>query len=233
MRAEYSSSLSKLQFMEISYEAIDSGDYRAHAQEWGEFEEKVEQAGQELPEEVKSKALLFKERAKVLKEVEDATGLKFDVAQRISQPRVAAFVKTDNWKAFMGEHTLDNREMALHAAHHEKEHTLNKISHVPVELLAPKERKILDGALGEEFKSVDLVEGFNDWSTQDKHGEHSGSGYNIKEVPMAKKLEDLGRKHRVGSFLETFRAGDPKRLVEKMQLLAAKIHFEEGLARVA
>ncbi len=215
--------------MEISYDAVDSERYHGHAAEWGAFEQGAQQAGVELTEELKSRALLMKERAKTLKEVENATGLKFDVARNLSNTRVAAFVKTNTWDAFMAEKTLDNRAMALHAAHHEKEHTLNKISHVPLEGLDPKERETLTTALGEEFKSVDLVEGFNDWSTQDKHGEHSGSGYNAKEVPMAKRLEDLGRKHRTGSFLEVFRSGDANKLVEKMRFLAIKIRFEEAL----
>lgn len=169
-----------------------------------------------------------KTRASVLKEIQQASGITLDVAHDL-EPNVIAFATPDNDNG-IAESALDDKEKALHGAHHEAEHQNNKIFNLPLEKLSPEDQEILQ----ETFKitnidETDLIEGFNEWSTFRKHDTYGNSGYAQKEVPLANKIEELVQKKLNVSILEIFRSGDKDQFVATLQRLAINLRLEKVL----
>ena len=211
---------------------LDSGAYKDEAAKVVEAANNNEHF---KPREKQLDPEIQEERAEVLREVEGATGITFRVALEGMEANVAAFVDTGTREAYMTERVLSNKRLALHAAHHEKNHLDNSIFDIDLEEEINEDAlSALLKEVGEsELESVTLVEGFNELSTFKKHGRNEQSGYKDKEVPLAEKLERLAQTHLGESLLVAFDAGNLKLLLQRFELLGTILALRGQLALAA
>lgn len=160
---------------------------------------------------------LHEERVEVLKKVNKATGLDFNVAVDGLEKNVAAFIKTDGSnEVFINEDLLqrEHTRLAVYAAMHEKMHKDTGIFHLDLaQNLEREELQVLRDALSvqhgvnlslEEFCDLDWVEACNDALTKDVVAGHEDSGYkNI--VKVAEAMDRLGELHLGETLTGVFR----------------------------
>ncbi len=201
-----------------------------------EISEQEKQRSSGELKEFRAFVAIQKRRADTLRQIQAATGLQMDVASMEESTNVAAFVTTDNFQAHIVESTLDSPAVAMHAAYHEKEHTLNRITELDAKkILPPKDLEYLSQkAALPNLAETDLMEGFNDLSTKLKNPNPQETGYSDKEVPAAEKLEELAQAQLNISLLEIFRSGNKAKLERAIRdlvdaLQVADIRKELGL----
>lgn len=186
----------------------------------------------ELNREVKEHIELISARADTLKKCEAILGETMRVAQDGDYANnTAAFVTTDTKQVYTVEETLDDEEFALYATKHEKEHKDNGVMDLDLagKLESHQWRAILSRLGVTDLDDTEVLEGFNDWRTQRKHGKHHRSGYNNKEVPLAQKLDSLVREHTGDSLFEVFNHSSLESFYERLQLLGTILHFKSQL----
>lgn len=169
-----------------------------------------------------------KQCVKVLKKVEAATGLSFDVVtdKDSDSQNMAACVDFTLNKVFISEETLaaNDNNWAIYAGRHEKEHLASGVKSFDVTKdLSSDHQNALQEVLKGQDLETDAMEGFNDLSTIKRYGKHKKSGYLKKEVPFAEQLEEVCKKETGYSLLETYRSGNAPLLNYRVRKLADKV----------
>lgn len=216
----------------MEYQFLRSNEYQDEVDRLVELQDAANNIDNfELTQEGQKQIEVKKERGRVHKKVEAATGLDFHVITKNSEKNVAALYRTDTKETKIDEKILDDEAFALYAAHHEAEHKKNQMVNLDFRSnLKPHQIVALVAALGiSELDPVEVLEGFNDWITARKHGHNPRSGYVDKEVPLAQKLEQLAQENQIGSLRETFDAGDESGFYEKLGLLGDILTFKNKI----
>lgn len=181
-----------------------SDDYRAAGAEAAEILLKQRRF---LVEKQKIALTILVKRARVLRNIEAITGLRFDVDHKAPKG-VAGYMTVADRRVFITESTLDDPEWAKYVSRHEAMHVHTGNCHLGFKENLPSEQF---DVLKEEFarKNIDIKkrrwgEGFNDLKTIKAHGKHENSGYLQEDVPAAEKLDDLCIKVTGKSLLAAF-----------------------------
>jgi hypothetical protein len=207
--------------MSISFKKIESHEYHRAAKE-------TAKTAKELGMEKELETDVLLERSRVLRRIESATGIQFAVGRDPSQKSAAAWIETGTKKVYMAEDTLSNERMALHAAHHENEHRKNGFFWEVWNSLDSIDAQTIQTFLG---KKTDLVEGFNEMITMQKHGRNENVAYLQNDVPAAIKLEHLA--NQLGFSLKTFFAeGNLEMFVMGMERVAEHIRTRKNIANL-
>ncbi|MCC6643238.1 hypothetical protein IT411_00645 [Candidatus Peregrinibacteria bacterium] len=171
------------------------------------------------------------EMVRTHRDIQEATGLKFDVVHEGLGENAAAAVDPASDQNFVTEAELINKKDVMHFVNHELEHRLSKFFHISLEKLTPESQELLHRALGiDTLKQEDIIEGFTEFSNIQKHGQNDRVAYLQREVPIAKKLEALGEKHLRQSFLNTFRQGKIEEFTTMLERLCTRLALEQALS---
>jgi hypothetical protein len=177
--------------------------------------------------------LLTKKRWESHKRIEEATGIRFAVANDVD-PGVAGFFAVDSMKAHIVESSLDDADFAEKVAHHEKGHERHERQGIrDISLcgnLKEEEYAALNGYMkvrGFDLDDIDLLEGFNEFGTAKEHGVNEDCAYNKKEVPAAEMLEKMCKRDTGKSLLEAFKSGNMDLFYELVRSLCAIIKLRK------
>ncbi len=186
-----------------------------------------------LDSEIKREIEQNQKRAKVLQDIRTATGLKIDVVVNGGPKDAAAFV-TPRHQVFITEATLDNRETALHAGHHEHQHIKNNIFHFEIsEHLDQDKIQTLQAASDlNGLSEINLLEGFNEAQTL-RSTPANDQGFYSQEVEAVLALDRLAQEHLNTSLIQSFDRNKLSELAFKLSdlaevlLIKAKLGFDQ------
>jgi hypothetical protein len=120
-----------------------------------------------------------------------------------------------------------------HVIAHEESHLANGVAEIAVqrEDFSDDQKRALAEALGLydlPFDKVNLMEGFNEFGTQEKTGNKIAGVYE-DDVLVAQKLEELAESKFGKSLLELFHQGESDAIVDLVKLLAQCLVLSKSL----
>ncbi len=185
----------------INMEVFSSKQYREKAQA---AEECLKKSKDRIPEQTRLQLEIIKRRGETHRKIEAATAGSCNIfsAQESGYSKMAGY---NDGSSHLKEETLDDYAWALHVKRHEDLHSsaLTKID--PKKYLPKANQKALARKLGiNDLTEIDWVEGFTELANITSHGKDQKCAYLKKEVPAAKKLDQLCKKHLAESLLPPF-----------------------------
>lgn len=169
-------------------------------------------------------------RARRLREVKPAARHSLMICLD-GPPQALAFVMPGDARTYLNDNSLDlSREHANYAIHHEETHHTSNVFTLDIAVIKQPARNAIEKNIGVvEWDERALIEGFTDLHTSNEHSGREISGYQTREVPIARRLEDLAKRILRLSLLDLFITGKKDELVSALARLGTRLSLEGAL----
>jgi hypothetical protein len=139
----------------------------------------------------------------------------------------------------MAAHSLDDLGWAMHAGKHELKHKQTcdfmKFGDEKITVFEDQFEVLKDAVreMGADLSGVNWMEGFTDLLTVRENGLATKSGYAQREIPLAKKLDDLCAEKTGASLAEAFNMNNVPLFTARLRGLSGVLLLEKAVDELA